>query len=171
MEIGENNLAAPQPAAFGAKRLLHFYDELRVRKDGFCAGENFCSGRCVFIVADTGPLAGAGLNQDLMAFRGQYLNGRRNQSNPIFIGFDFFRNTDQHTGGLSTLDADQWAQSRDAARKSRMLGGSNNRSDVLVGAGRLLGDATRRRASDENALRPQIVLDLASTPLLERRGA
>ena len=90
VKIRENNLPAPQPAAFGAKRFLHFYDELGIREDGFWAGKNFRSGRRIFLVADTGAFAGVGLNQNLVALRGQCPDGRRDQSNPIFIGFDTF---------------------------------------------------------------------------------
>ena len=49
-----------------------------------------------------------------------------------------------------------------------MLGSQHNRANILVGAGRFLGDAAGRGTADENALRGQIVLDLAPAPLLER---
>ena len=67
-----------------------------------------------------------------------------------------------------SLDADQRSQARDPSGEPGMLGGGHDRADVLVGAGRLLGDAAGRRAADQNALRRKIVDDLAAAPLLER---
>jgi hypothetical protein len=52
-----------------------------------------------------------------------------------------------------------------------MLGCSDNCANVLVRAGRLLGDTARGRAADQNALRRQFILDFASAPLLKRRMA
>jgi hypothetical protein len=52
-------ICAPQPAEFGIKRLLHFYDDLGIREDRLRAGKDFRSGRRIFLVTDTGALAGA----------------------------------------------------------------------------------------------------------------
>ena len=49
-----------------------------------------------------------------------------------------------------------------------MLGRGHDRTHVLVGAGRLFGHASGRRTPDQDALRRQIIHDLAPAPLLER---
>ena len=55
-------------------------------------------------------------------------------------------------GALSSaLDADQRPQPGDAARQARTLRGDDDGTDVLVGAGRLLGDAAQRRAAHQDA--------------------
>ena len=69
---------------------------------------------------------------------------------------------------VSPLDANQRSQPRHASGEACMLGRGYDRTDVLVGAGRLLGDAARRWASDDDALRGKIIDDLAAAPLLER---
>ena len=68
----------------------------------------------------------------------------------------------------STFDANKRAQARDAPRKPRMLGCRHDCSHVLVGAGRLLRDAARGWAADQDALRGQLVDDGAAAPAFER---
>src|SRR5512139_663454 len=69
---------------------------------------------------------------------------------------------------LSALDADERPQPRHPAGEPCILGRGDDGAHVLVRAGRLLGDAARRRAADHYALCRQIVLDLPPAPLLER---
>ena len=56
------------------------------------------------------------------------------------------------------------AEARNTARQARFLRHLDHRVDVLVGAGRLLGDATVRWAFDDDALARQRVLNLAPLP-------
>ncbi len=78
---------------------------------------------------------------------------------------DLIEGPDRHRGGdrdreppaasfgalSSALDADQRPQPGDASRQARALRGDDDGTDVLVGAGRLLGDTAQRRAAHQDA--------------------
>jgi DNA polymerase/3'-5' exonuclease PolX len=72
------------------------------------------------------------------------------------------------SAGGSSLDADQRPQPRYASGEARLLGRGHDRTHVLVGAGRLLGDAAHRWAFDDDATLGKLIHDLAAAPLLER---
>ena len=66
-----------------------------------------------------------------------------------------------------SLDADQRSKPRDPSSQTGMLRGGHYGTDVLVRAGRLLGDAAGRGAADQNPFRREVVDDLAPAPALE----
>ena len=69
---------------------------------------------------------------------------------------------------VSPLNANQRPQPRYASGEARLLGRGHDRTHVLVGAGRLLGDAAHRGAFDDDATLGKLIHDLAAAPLLER---
>ena len=66
-----------------------------------------------------------------------------------------------------SLDTDQRAKPRDPSGQTGMLGGGHHCTNVLIRAGRLLGDAAGRGAADQNPFRCEVVDDLAPAPALE----
>src|SRR6516165_2808350 len=67
-----------------------------------------------------------------------------------------------------SLDADQRSKPRDPSGQTGMLGGGGHHgTDILIRAGRLLGDAAARGAADQNPFRCEVVDDLAPAPALE----
>jgi len=66
-----------------------------------------------------------------------------------------------------SLDTDQRSKPRDPSGQTGMLGGRHHCTNVLIGAGRLLGDAARGGTADEDSLRREVVDDLAPAPALE----
>src|SRR6516162_5469194 len=66
-----------------------------------------------------------------------------------------------------SLDTDQRSKPRDPSSQTGMLRGGHYGTDVLVRAGRLLGDAAGRGAADQNPFRREVVDDLAPAPALE----
>src|SRR3990167_598897 len=70
-----------------------------------------------------------------------------------------------------SLDADQRAETRHASGEACVFGRGYDHADVLVGAGRLLGDPSRRGTLDQDSLRGEVVDDLTAAPLLERSMA
>src|SRR6516165_3929920 len=66
-----------------------------------------------------------------------------------------------------SLDTDQRSKPRDPSGQTGVLGGGHNGTDILIRAGRLLGDAAGRGAADQNPFRRKVVDDLAPAPALE----
>ena len=79
-------------------------------------------------------------------------------------------NDDRHASNeiMSSLYANQGFKTRHSSSEARQFRRGDNRFDVLVGARRLLRDATGRRAPYQNAIRGEIIDNLAATPELER---
>ena len=66
----------------------------------------------------------------------------------------------------SALDANDRLDQGDAPGKAGLFGRLDHRAQVLVSAGRLLGDAARRGAADQDSLQLELVDDLAAAPAL-----
>src|SRR6516162_3845844 len=67
----------------------------------------------------------------------------------------------------SALDADDGLECRDLAREPGEMRRLDDRGNVLVGTGRLLGDAAHRRALDGDAALTELVDQCPSMPLLQ----
>ena len=71
-------------------------------------------------------------------------------------------------GTVSALDTDRRLKCSNLAREAREMRPLDHGRAVLVGLGRLFGDAAHRRALDDDAPLAEFVNDLAAAPLLQR---
>jgi hypothetical protein len=55
------------------------------------------AGRLVGLVVEADAEAGAGLHQHLVAVMDQLAHARWHEPHPVFVGFDFLGNADQHS--------------------------------------------------------------------------
>jgi hypothetical protein len=104
MQVGEQDLPAPQPFTLLRERLLHLHDHLRAVED-FGGVRNDRSPRpLVVVVSQARADAGIRLHDDLMAIRRKLAHGRRDESHAVFIVLDLLRHADQHrhlTGSMA----------------------------------------------------------------------
>src|SRR6516162_7601159 len=84
----------------------------------------------------------------------------------ILVDRDAVGDPDHSPEAVSALDADQRLERCNLAREAREMRRLDHSRAVLVGPGRLFGDAAHRRTLDDNAALAQLVHHLAPTPLL-----
>src|SRR6516225_10639415 len=85
----------------------------------------------------------------------------------ILVDRDAVGEPDHSPEAVSALDADQRLERCNLARETREMRRLDHSRAVLVGPGRLFGDAAHRRALDNNAAPAQLVHHLSAMPQLE----
>ena len=96
MQIGEENLACPQPRYLLWLRLLDLQDHLGLSEDGVGVFQHLCALLDVLGVADRRALAGALLNHDAVAMGGQLAHARRGNRYAVFVDLYLRRDANLH---------------------------------------------------------------------------
>ena len=96
MEIGEEQLAAAQHAAFLGLRLLDLDDHVGLGEDLGSAGDDARPGGAIGLVVEADAEPGAALDQHLVAVMDQLMHARRHQPDPVLVRLDLPGNADQH---------------------------------------------------------------------------
>ena len=96
MEVGEQDLSAPQELALFGQRLLDLHDHLGASENVVGACDDLGPGADVFLVGRSRAQAGLGLDNDLMAVMDQFGDRRRRHADPEFVVLDFLGNADEH---------------------------------------------------------------------------
>ncbi len=104
MQIGEEDLAFAEAPAFDGLRLLHLDDQRGLGEHGLGVAPDRGAGLDVLLVAIADADSGAGLDHDLMAAGGQFLDGGGDQPDAIFVNLDFLRDPDAHRPLLGMSD-------------------------------------------------------------------
>ena len=102
MEIGEDDLPAPQQPALAGLGLLDLDDHFRLAVDLFGRGGHFGAMADVFVVAQAGAGARARLDQHAVSRAGQFFRPHGQQADAVFVILDFFGDADEH-GSVNLL--------------------------------------------------------------------
>ena len=137
MQVGEQHLALPQHRALGRLRLFHLDDHVgRLEHRGRIGQDLGTRGR-VRIVADLHAAPGAGLDQHLVAARGQLAHAGRHQPDPVLVRLDLLGYADPHPVLLSVRVL---SMTRNVASNGRRDGPKSRRAatarTVIRAAGR-----------------------------------
>ena len=95
MKICEEDLIFTEEGIFCGQGLLHLNDKV----SGECGGmirHHFGPGLFIFLVRITGSDSRLFFHQHLVAALDELINGRGKQGHSRFLGFDLFRDTDDH---------------------------------------------------------------------------
>jgi hypothetical protein len=96
MEVGEQDLTGAELLPLLRLRLLHLHDHARLGENlGGVAGDGGAGGP-VGGIGRADAVAGAGLDQNLVAVRHVFADGARHEADAVFAWLYFFRNADQH---------------------------------------------------------------------------
>ena len=96
MQVGEQDLAAPQAVVLGRHRFLDLEQQVGVGPHLLGGAEQLGAGRLEIRVGDRRALAGAGLDQHLVAAVGQRGDAGRGDGHPEFVVLGLGRNADSH---------------------------------------------------------------------------
>ena len=96
MKVSEKNLPFPEQAVFGFQRLLHFHDHFRLAKNLLRAVDDLGADIHIFLIRKTAPDSGAFLHQNFMAAPGQCGGRGRDETDAMFLFFNFLRDADDH---------------------------------------------------------------------------
>ena len=95
MEVGVKNLPFAQKTVFFRQRFFDFHDHFRLGKY-LLAGNDFGSLLQIILIGDAATLSGQIFQQNFMASGNQVMNACGGHRDPVFISFDFFRNSNDH---------------------------------------------------------------------------
>jgi len=100
VQIGEQDLVLAQHGDFGWLRLLHLDDHVSRGKNFGSRINNGRTGSPVIIIFQSDSMTCIRLNGDLVAVVDDFTNRGRGHSNPIFVDFYFFGDTEVHGLGF-----------------------------------------------------------------------
>ena len=119
MEVGEDDLPGPQLGPLRRLRLLDLDDQVGPRPDlGGLVDDRRARGR-VLGVGDPAPVPGAGLDQDGMPGRGQFLGADRQHRHPVLVRLDLLWARRRSSTRLLALTAAGRRRSRTASHSIR----------------------------------------------------
>ena len=96
MQVGEQHLAAAQHRALARLRLLDLDDHLApARRPLPRVATTLRAARLVLRVVDADAVAGAALDDDLVARARQLPDAGRHEADPVFVDLDLARNADR----------------------------------------------------------------------------
>jgi hypothetical protein len=96
VEVGEERVVGAQHGPLDRLRLLDLDDHLARLEDLGARAGDVGAGLLVGDVVEAGTLAGAGLDDDLVAAGGELADDRGRGADPSLCGLDLARNTDAH---------------------------------------------------------------------------
>ncbi len=89
MEISEENESFAEKDVFFFDRLFDLHDHLGVAPDVVGGTDDFGAGGLVFVVGESGELAGMGFNQYLVSSLSERFHARGGDADPAFVVFHF----------------------------------------------------------------------------------
>ena len=96
VQVGEQREVGAEKTVLGGLRLLHLDDDLSAVPDLRGAGNDPRAGLLILFVGEAGKLAGAGLNQYLVASLHKFADAVRHQPHAGFVVFHFSGNAYDH---------------------------------------------------------------------------
>jgi len=100
VQVGEQDLAAPQHRALGGQRLLHLHDHLRLAEHRGRVGRDPRAGCLVVRVGHADAGAGAALYDDLVPVRDDLADIGGGEPHPVLADLDLAWHADEHGTSL-----------------------------------------------------------------------
>ena len=101
MQVGEEHLAGAEHRYFRRLWFLHLDNQFRPIEDGGGTFHHRCARQGVFLIGKAGANPGPLLDQNLVAAFDQLIGRRGRQRDTIFLFFDFFRYSNNHSDLVS----------------------------------------------------------------------
>jgi hypothetical protein len=98
MEVGEEDLPAPQQRVFGGQRLFDLHHQLGFFVHCGVVADHRRARFGITVVGIARAGAGVALYQHLVAAFDELIYCRGQQGHPVFLVFDFFGDADDHKG-------------------------------------------------------------------------
>ena len=127
VQVREERVLGPQPRDLLGQRLLDLDDHLGLGETASASGDDPRALRLVVGVADGAALAGAGLDEDLVADVGQVAHARGGHGDAVLVLLDLRRDSDSHRNSSLALSANQNSIRSRALPRSRPVSSSTLR--------------------------------------------